>query len=158
MSYVIQNFTPASTSLRISAKLKSSFILRNCNAVATLMFSSPLRLLYMSHSLAAYRQLLIRQESYFTQLVPVLFTGLQRLKYVPLETNFSRTAYYTSLLSILDRNSSHSRTQPGLFQLSVSPRGFLNPYFNGTSVGTVSVSNRAFLFALHKFMHLLLMG
>ena len=151
LSYVIQNFSYQTNSLRLNVRIRASIILRNFAVIYTLLLNSTKALSSLSITLSTRRQVYTMINGSFKALTRVVFPKVKYLKYVPIGLNFPLSARYTTLSSI--DNMITREKAPRLFPLLQS-REYLCPYFTGIPLIITPVANRPYSLALYKFLRL----
>jgi hypothetical protein len=151
MSYLIQNTYSTATSLKISLRVRSSFLIRNVNTIYTLTYiqEEPTRIL---SGLSSYRnQILMFSSHFFTRLIPILFPNPKFLRFIPFGINFPMTAHYQAIVLML---AQFKQVHPiNEFPL-ISRESYKYPYFMRPQIAITNISKKPFTLALYKLLRL----
>ena len=153
MSYLIQNFSYLSPSLRMTLRTKSSILVRNYSLINLLAFSTAMGFNVNFNSWAALLIYVKLTKDSFYQFSKVALPKSKLFKYSPIGINYPRVAYYTALTNIdlmLDKEVRNYKFLP------LTSNYFLNPYFTKFLVAITPVSDQSANYQFHKFLRLVL--
>lgn len=152
MNYVIQNFSPVYSSIRLNLRIRAAWLARNFYVVYTLIMSNYKGFVINPAMGFAAKTLFLLGHGAFRQLSKVLFSNTKRFKYIPIGSNFPVSAQrfaVSSITSLLTVNSSRPR-----LVLPVTSEAFTNPYFQGSHIAITPVANKPFAAAIFKFLRM----
>jgi hypothetical protein len=153
VSYALQNLSSLQSTLRINPKLRASFTCRNVPVIFFLLFNSTRLFNLNSSSLQFRRQLIHYSDVSFLQFGSLVFKELRDIKYEPIGTNYALSAYRVALTLIDNYLFGLNIPSPAIL---CTPRSFVNPYFQSTSLFITPSSKQSFSSALHKFLRMIL--
>ena len=151
MSYLIQNTHSTSNSLKVSLRVRSSFLIRNVNTIYSLAYTQEesTRILSSLHSYS--NQLLMFSSHFFTRLIPILFPNPKFLRFIPFGINFPATAHYQALVLMLGKLK---QVQPINKFPAIPLELYKYPYFTRPQIAITNISKKPFTLALYKLLRL----
>lgn len=97
MSYLIQNSLFPSKSMKITLRIRASFLARNVAVIFTLL-NVPTKAFSLSYPLTKHNLHFLLNSSYlFTKFAKILFVTPKTFRYTPLGVNFPTSAQYRAL-------------------------------------------------------------
>ena len=152
MSYLIQNSVYPAHSLKISLRVRASFLARNVSVIYMLLstYTKAFNLPYpvSQHNL----HFLVNAPHFFSKFAKVLFKPTKFLRYTPIGINFPISAHYRALANLDSLLASDDKFIP--FANLTPHSHFSYPYYSRSHVAITPVTKKPFSLALHKFLRM----
>jgi len=151
MSYLIQNFTHTNYSMRLNLRSRAAFILRNIFLIYNLLIAPSKIINMLASNKYLWRQIRFIGSNFFSKLIKILFPKPRFVRYVPIGTNFARSAHRQSLqnLDLLLQNQTLPLQLPSP---ALAARQY--PYFTGFSLSITPVAKKPFSLTLYKLLRM----
>ena len=151
MSYLIQNFFSPSHSLKISLRVRTSFVVRNLNVIFNLLSNHTYAFNLPNKSYTYPQQIFFNSIHYFTRVSTVLFPSPKFLKFIPFGINFPKSAQYKALSEL---NMKYANVPTTYVFPPLTTSAFMYPYFSRPQIVITNISRKPFALALYKFLRL----
>ena len=152
MSYLIQNSVYPAHSIKISLRVRASFLARNVGVIYTLLsaYTKAFNLPYpvTQHNL----HVLVRASYLFSKFAKVLFKPTKFLRYTPVGINFPSSAHYRALANLGSLLAADDKFMP--FANPRTDSYFSYPYYARSWVAITPITKKPFSLALHKFLRM----
>jgi hypothetical protein len=151
MSYLIQNTFSSAHTLKISLRVRSSFIARNAPTVYTCLYTNTEAFRIPSNPYSYSSLIMAHSLPFFTRFYNTLFPNPKFLRFIPFGINFPISAHYTAIQIIKNRFEGNT---PLVVFPTYTQNTFNYPYFTRPQVAITNVSKSPFSLALHKLLRL----
>ena len=154
MSYLIQNFTYTSYTIRTNWKTRALTLLRNYATLFTLLNTQNFFFLQNAQTWHFSIFFIKTHNSYFTRLYHVALPQVKEIKHSPIGVNFPRSAHFASLTRI---DALFTFYDTPYFSLPMRTSARLYPYAYGTPLAITPTSKSFYFNLLHRFFRMSLL-